>query len=100
MRLQPVCGVERVVAAPVAGEDVLVDLLVAGIDPALDRAGIHVRRKAERLVAGLTAADAVGIGALQVGIEDALVASTGGRGTRASRRASRPAAPCTCGFDQ
>ena len=65
--------VERVVAAPIAGEDALVDLLVAGIDPALDGAGVHVRREAERLVAGLPAAHAVGIGALPVGIEHAFV---------------------------
>ena len=74
MRLQPVRAVEGIVAAPVAGEDLFVDALVAGIDPALDGAGIHVRGEAERLVAGLAAAHAVGIGALPVGIEDALIA--------------------------
>ena len=72
-RLQPVPRVERVVAAPVAGEDVLVDLLIARIDPALHRARVHVRGKAERLVPRLPAPEPVGIGALQVGIEDACV---------------------------
>ena len=72
-RLQPMCRIERVVAAPISGEDAFVNLLVAGIDPALDGAGVHVRREAERLVAGLPAAHAVGIGALLVGIEHAFV---------------------------
>ena len=71
--LQPVPGIERVIPAPVAGEDVLVDPLVAGVDPALDRARVHVRRKAKGLVAGLPAAHAVGVGALQVGIEHTFV---------------------------
>ena len=47
--------------------------VVSALRAALDRAGIHVRRQAQRLVAGLAPAHAVGIGALFVGIEGALV---------------------------
>src|SRR5580704_7178156 len=73
LSVQPVRGVERVIASPVTGEDVLVHLLIAGVDPALDGACIHVRGKPKRLVPGLTAAHTVGVGALPVGIEDAFV---------------------------
>ena len=52
-------AVEGVIGPPVAAEDVAVDLLVAGVDPALDGAGIHVRREAEGGVAGLAAAQEV-----------------------------------------
>src|ERR1700686_401464 len=45
MGLQTVGGVEGVIAAPVTGEDILVYLLIAGVDPALDGARIHVRGK-------------------------------------------------------
>ena len=65
----PEGAVEGIVGAPVAGEHVAVDLLVGRVDPALDRAGVHVRRQAERAVAGLAAADAIGIRALAVGRE-------------------------------
>ena len=71
--LQPVRGVERVIPAPVASEDVLVHLLIAGVDPALDGARVHVWGKAKRLVPGLPPANTVGIRALPVGIEDAFV---------------------------
>src|ERR1700747_3684066 len=71
--LQPVRTIERIIAAPVAREDVLVDLLIAGVDPALDGARIHVWRKSKRLVPWLPPAHAVGIRALQVGIEYAFV---------------------------
>src|SRR5215469_10436565 len=71
--LQSVRSVERVIAAPVTSKDVLVYLLIARVDPALNRAGIHVWRKSKRLVPGLPAAHAVSIRALQVGIEDPFV---------------------------
>ena len=73
MGLQPVRGVERVIPAPVTGEDVRVHLLIAGVDPALDGARVHVWGKAKRLVPGLPPAHPVGIGALPVGIENAFV---------------------------
>ena len=41
-------GLEGIVGAPVAGEDVTVDTLEAGIDPAFDRARVHVGREPER----------------------------------------------------
>ena len=71
--LQPVRAVEGIVAAPVTGEDMLVDPLVAGIDPAFDRTGIHVGGQTKRLVSWLPSAHAVGIRTLPIGIEDAFV---------------------------
>ena len=73
MGLQPVSGVEWIVPAPVAGKHVLVDLLIAGVDPALDRAGVHVWRQAKRLVARLPPSRPVRIRALSVGIEHTFV---------------------------
>src|SRR5437773_4014666 len=57
--VQPVRGIERVIPLPVTGEDVLVHLLIAGVDPALHRARIHVWGKSKRLVPGLTPAHTV-----------------------------------------
>src|SRR6478752_4053857 len=62
--------VERIVAAPIAGEDLLVHALIAGIDPSLYCACVHMRRQAERRVAGLAPTDPIGIRALQIRIED------------------------------
>src|SRR5580704_6403990 len=70
---QPVRGVKWVITAPVTGEYVLVHLLIAGVDPALDGAGIHVRGKSKRLVAGLPPAHAVSISALPVRVEAAFI---------------------------
>src|SRR5436190_933660 len=61
------------VPMPLPGEDALVDLLIPRVDPALDRARIHMRRKAEALVPWLAPPQAVRIGALPVRIEYAFV---------------------------
>src|ERR1043166_10012547 len=45
LRLQAVGSVKRVITAPVAGEDVLVYLLISRVDPAFHGARIHVWRK-------------------------------------------------------
>src|ERR1700751_4204809 len=50
---QPVGSIERVITVPVAGEDVLVYLLIARVDPALYSASIHMGRKSKGLVPGL-----------------------------------------------
>src|SRR5262249_36419880 len=71
--LQPVRSVERVIAAPVTGKNVLVYLLIARVDPALNCARIHVWRKSKRLVPGLPPAHTVSIRALPFRIEDAFV---------------------------
>src|SRR5262249_57367003 len=57
------------VGPPVTGEDVAVTPAIGGIDPALHRAGVHVWRQAERTVARLAPADAVGVAAFAVGVE-------------------------------
>src|SRR4030095_5371463 len=71
--LQPVGSVERVITAPVTGEDILVYLLIARVDPALHSARIHVWRKSKRLVSGLPATQASCVDALPFGIEDSFV---------------------------
>jgi hypothetical protein len=73
MGIQPVRGVEWVIAAPVTGEDVLVHLLIAGVNPALNGARVHVWGKSKRLVSRLPPAHTVSIRALSVGIEDAFI---------------------------
>src|SRR5438552_1639498 len=45
------------------------DMTILVIQPALDRARIHMWREAEGLVAGLAAADTVGVVAFAVGVE-------------------------------
>merc|ERR1711991_218421 len=62
-------GVEWVVSADIAGEDVAVDIAVAGVDPAFHGTAIHMRAEAERLVARLTLAKPVGIEAFEIGVE-------------------------------
>ena len=73
MGVQAVRGVEGVISSPVSGEDVLVHLLIAGVDPAFDGARVHVWRNAKRVVPGLSATHAICIGALSVRIEDTFV---------------------------
>ena len=75
MHLGAIRAVERVEGAPVAGENVPVDLLEGGIDPAFDRAAIDVRRQPQARVAGLAPPDAVGVGAVPRGIKVEVVAT-------------------------
>src|SRR3954465_2066685 len=64
---------ERIVPPPISREDVLIDLLIARVDPAFDGSGIHMRREAQRFVAWLPPPQSIGVGALPVRIEHAFV---------------------------
>ena len=70
---QSVSGVEWIVPAPVAGKHVLVDPLIAGIDPAFYRPGIHVWRETKRFISRLSPSRPIRIRALQVRIEHPFV---------------------------
>jgi hypothetical protein len=59
VHLRAMRGIPGVEAAPVAGEDMPVDTLVRGNEPALDRARVDVRREAERRIARLAPPDPI-----------------------------------------
>jgi hypothetical protein len=67
------CVASKGSSSPVSSEDVLVHLLIAGVDPAFDGARVHMWRNTKRVVPGLPATHAICVGALLIRIEHTFV---------------------------